>query len=248
VRRSLPCWWSLGNFKRAVVFPDMHLPWVDVKTLQLGLRLVKSMRPDLVIQLGDLTDNYCFSRFPKSMDVITPKAELKKAREMGELFWSEVHSKAPKAKRVQLRGNHEAERLQKAALLLAPTLYSIVEKEARALSIFDGVETTDGYRSTFKTTVQGEPVEFLHGILSTTLAHVQHYQTNIVMGHLHKAELVHSNGFWGLNAGFLGDPDSVVFNYTRTLKTGWTSGIAVVDELGPRFISKRSLERTCKGK
>ncbi len=233
----------MTDFKRVVIFGDMHLPFCDVKTLQHGLRYVKHVKPDLVVQIGDLVDNYCFSRFYKSPDLITPKEELKKARLMAELFWDQVHKNAPKAQRVQLEGNHDTERLEKASLMLAPALSSVVHKAAKELMTFDGVLTVPGYRDTYSARVQGEKVEFLHGVFSTTIAHVRHYGANVVMGHLHRGELQTDGELFGLNVGYLGDPDSPIFNYTRTKLRGWTSGIGVIDNEGPRFVSKRCLER-----
>ncbi len=233
----------MADFKRVVIFGDTHFPFADTKTIQLALKYVKRVKPDLVVQIGDLVDNYCFSRFYKSPDVITPKKELETARTMAEIFWDSVHKAAPRAERVQLEGNHDTERLEKASLMLAPALSSVVVKAAKELMTFDGVLTVPGYRDTYTAKVQGERIEFLHGVFSTTIAHVRHYGANIVMGHLHRGELQTEGDHWGLNVGFLGDEAAPVFSYTQTQRRGWTSGIGVVDGEGPRFISKRALGR-----
>lgn len=237
----------MSNFKTAVILGDLHLPFQDKQTLNLGLQCIKQRKPDLVVQIGDLYDNFNWSRFYKSPDIISPRKEMELARKQSIELWKTIREYSPKSVCVQLNGNHDRERLEKMTLMLAPSFHSIVLEKARELMTFDGVFTVPTYRHSYETIIQGEKVSFMHGTFSTTIAHGKHYMTNVVLGHLHRGEIIpYKQGekdLWAMNVGYMGNPYAPVFNYTKTILHGWTLGLGVIDAEGPKFLSKRALQR-----
>lgn len=238
---------NMTDYKHVVVLGDIHFPFHDKETLKLSLEYIKQKKPDLVLQIGDLNDNYNYSRFYKSPDIISPKEELLLARKQGIYLWQQIKLASPKAKCVQILGNHDIERLKKMSLTLAPALSHLVVEKITELMTFDGVETLDPEKDVFQATIQGEKVLFMHGCFSATIQHAKHYLNNVVLGHLHRSEIQYFNqggkNLWAFNVGYMGDPKSPVFKYTQTVQKSWTQGVGIIDEQGPKFLSKRSLKR-----
>lgn len=97
------------DFRMVVVFPDIHFGHADKGAISAILRMCKDYQPDEVIQLGDLIDAKALGRWPKSPEDLNGlQEEFDEAR----TFWANVKTICPKAKLVQLEGNHE-HRLQK---------------------------------------------------------------------------------------------------------------------------------------
>ena len=232
---------------RAVLLGDLHFPWHDRRALDLALAAIRQGKPDLVVQIGDLYDNFSFSRFDKDPNVEKPRVEMERARQQALDMWFDIRAFAPGARLIQLQGNHDSERLEKLSLRLAPALYDLVSQKAQELMTFPGVETRPAYRDHVDVKVQGERWRLTHGIFSSTLAHVKHHLTNVALGHLHRGEVVPFRQYTGLNVGYLADPGAPVFRYRQTLVNDWTQGIGVIDEQGPRFMNRRTLSRLTKG-
>lgn len=218
----------------------MHAPFHSREAISKTLRLVRETAPDAVVQVGDLYDNFNWSRFYKSPDIISPRKELDQARSFAERFWNDVKRAAPRTKRFQLSGNHDQERLEKLSLTAAPALSSMVQERAAELMTFDGVETLYDYRDYLPLRVNGETINFCHGFLSHTISHVEHYNRSVVCGHLHRASIDYvtrgGRTLFGLNVGWTGNERKPVFNYTKSTVKNWTVGLGLLDERGPRFI------------
>lgn len=235
------------DYKHVVIFGDMHLPWSDKETVRWAINYVNKHKPDLILQIGDLYDNFNYSRFYRSPDVISPRNEMLQARKQGLEFWKQLRIASPKARRIQILGNHDLERLEKMSLTLAPALAHLVVDKMTELMTFEGVETLSSGRDHFSAMVQGERVNFMHGCFSQTIAHAKHYMSNVVLGHLHRGEIIPfkqgDKDLWAMNVGYMGNPKAPVFKYTKTILNAWTLGLGVIDEEGPKFLSKRALRR-----
>lgn len=224
----------MPKIQRVAILGDFHAPCHNRKAAKKALQVIKETRPDAVVQMGDLYDLYNFSRFSKSLNWLTPAAELKAAREAGEELWHSVHRAAPKAQCFQLRGNHDAraedrmhERFPEAESLL----------NVGSLFEFDGVKTFNNWKE--EVIIGG--VCYQHGFRKHG-EHARWNQMNTVVGHSHTGGLVlHKNlkgVYWELNVGWLGDEAAPVFNYLEQRKLSrWTVGMGLIDEHGPRFIS-----------
>lgn len=217
-----------------VALPDIHFPFHSERWFRLALELVGDLKPGLVIQLGDLYDLLSFSKYPRSFNVTTPADEINEARALAESMWATIRHRAPDAKCVQLRGNHD-DRANKRVAESLPAIESLVQPVLSALFAFDGVLTVDDTREEF----EFEGVLYHHGHRRFG-QHVSWNLQSTVNGHLHTGGVVFKQTerqtIWELNAGFGGDKDAPCFTYNAQKRAQPTTlGVGIVDRLGPRF-------------
>lgn len=64
------------------VFGDTHFPFHDQQKVDAAIRLVSRMKPDAVIQIGDVTDQFSFTKYPRDIGAVemTPQQESELAR------------------------------------------------------------------------------------------------------------------------------------------------------------------------
>jgi hypothetical protein len=219
-----------------VILGDIHFPWHNLHALTLALRVVYELQPDNVVQIGDLYDLYSFSKYPRSLNLMTPEAELLAGRAAAEEMWKAVHKASPASKCWQLWGNHDS-RVQRRTLEKLPVMETFVAMRMRDLMTFEGVTTTDSQNK--ELILDG--IHYIHGHLSKVGDHVRETRVCTVAGDLHVGGS-HYIGYegsvhWELRVGWLGDWRAPVYSYhgrKRAHKT--TLGVGVVDAFGPRFI------------
>ena len=218
---------------RILVVGDMHAPFACQKTLKQIYEIAAKEKPTHIVQVGDMYDFFCFSRYSRSMNWMMPEQELQLGRKKAAEFWATIKKAAPKAKCFQLLGNHD-ERLIKRVLEKAPELESVTD--IHSYFCFPGVTTLKDYRHEL---VIGDII-FHHGYLSGKGQHKRKNAMNFVGGHTHLGyvdyEVMAGKVLWELNAGYVGDPESPVFAYTPQKSNFKTRGVGFIDEYGPRFI------------
>lgn len=220
---------------KVVAVPDLHLPWVCWKKINTVYGIIDNENPDIIIQLGDLKDRFAFSRFARSHDVMSPEEEIIEARNGAVNFWKNIHKAAPKAKKIQLLGNHCA-RLQRVVIEKFPEIYSIVQKADKDLFKFKNVKTIEDHRDG----IEIEGVFYCHGWLTKIGDHAKYFLKPVVHGHTHRGGVFHMNAggksIWELDCGYLADQSQVPLQYGPTKTVLWTHGIGMIDKYGPRFI------------
>lgn len=90
-----------------IVIGDLHFPWVKQAALNRIYEAIKIQKPKYVVQIGDLYDQYNFSKYTKDNDILSANKELAKARKMAEDMWKKIQLLSPKSKCYQLKGNHD---------------------------------------------------------------------------------------------------------------------------------------------
>jgi predicted phosphodiesterase len=230
----------MANDKKILVVGDMHAPFACTKTLSKIYEIAKDEKPDFIVQLGDLYDFFCFSRYARSMDWMLPGEELAEGRAQAEEFWKTIKKAAPKAQCFQILGNHD-ERPVKRVLEKAPELEAIAK--VHDYFKFPGVRTLKDAREEL---VIGD-ILFHHGYLSGKGQHKRKNGMKFVGGHSHLGyvdyEVLAGKVLWELNAGYVGDPTSPVFAYTPQKANFKTRGVGLIDKYGPRFICLEPDER-----
>ena len=216
---------------RVLALGDTHFPFHHKKALDWAYRLADKFQPTHVVQLGDLFDQFAFSRYPKVLK-LNPEKELELARTAAEKMWS--HFKGVPS--FQLMGNHD-DRVFKKALSVAPELAALVGQSLRTLYSFSGVRTIHDGREEL---ILGG-VAFQHGHRSRLGDHAKYNRCSTVVGHSHTGGCVYLRDakrvFWELNVGFLGDVASPAFGYVAQKRFHTTTlGVGLVDDLGPRFV------------
>jgi predicted phosphodiesterase len=222
-----------------LVIGDVHAPFEDEKALN---QVIDERAPgkDLVIQVGDLTDLYNYSKYTRNPNLITPKQEVEQARAHAEKAWARIRKRNRKAKCVLLRGNHDA-RVDKRVSENLPELGALVGSTIRDFFTFDGVETIHDPTEEFIVTVNGERVAFMHGHRSKLGDHASYNRISTVCGHSHTGGVVffrdRRRTFWELNAGWFGKESHPVFAYGAQKQIRkWTMGYGEIDHRGPRFV------------
>lgn len=186
--------------------------------------------------MGDLYDLYNFSQHASSRLGLSPIDELTEGRGQAEAFWIGITAAAPKAECFQILGNHDL-RIRKQMIKKAPEMEAILDVlDLESLWRFPGVTLHGDYRDPLE--IDGRL--FIHGY-GKFGSHVRHFLKPTVCGHLHKGAVEFLNlwgaTIWELNAGFLGDRDSLAFRYPQTKLVSWTTGYGLIDQKGPRFVS-----------
>jgi predicted MPP superfamily phosphohydrolase len=227
----------MAKKQRVLVFGDLHFPYQHKKALAWALKQVKTLNPTHVVQIGDLYDFYYSSTYAKKDLKFSATEEVQKGREAAREFWAAVQKAAPKAKCVQLLGNHD-DRPLKRVMEKVPELSAFFN--VRSLFEFASVTTQANSRTEYYIPINGSKVLFHHGYLTGLGKHMHYNEQNCVVGHSHKGGTLfkgYGSGIrWELNVGFLGDETQGPLQYGPQSRKFWTLGFGVVDEHGPRFV------------
>jgi DNA repair exonuclease SbcCD nuclease subunit len=220
----------------AIIVPDTHFPWADWKHIDRIIRLVEDERPDVIVQIGDLYDFWSFSRYAKSLSLITPADEIRKGREEAASMWAALQSAARGARCYQLLGNHD-DRMLNGVMKKAPEIEAVLDVlDYKSLWRFPGVQTQPDSR----TELVLDGIYFQHGHRSKLGDHALYNLAPTVVGHSHRGGVAYfryrDQILWELNAGYVAWQDSAVMQYTSQKESKSTPGVGLIDEDGPRFI------------
>ncbi len=221
-----------------MIFGDMHLPYQNEAALIKALDAVKIEKPTHVIQIGDLYDQYSFSRFTRK-NIVLPQSELETARRQAIEFWDRIQNYSKGVKCYQVLGNHDL-RLIKRAEERLPEAQDLVKASVLELYKFKNVLTIEDDREILKV----KDVWFHHGFLSKLGDHRDKFLANTVCGHSHTGGVVFRqiNGktLWELNAGFLADESAEPMKYNPSRSSKWTLGYGLITYRGdiacPQFV------------
>lgn len=220
---------------KVMVVGDTHFPFADEGAIAQVIAAIKREQPTHVVQIGDLYDQYSFSRFSRSFDIMTPKDEVAKARKQAEAFWRAVQSAAPKAKCHQLLGNHDV-RVTKKILDKIPEFESLGSKVRDDLYTFKNVETLHDVRDW----IEIDGVIYTHGWYSTLGQHMTYFGKSVVHGHTHRAGIAYQRrgaGFiFELDVGHLADETTVPLQYSASKLSRWFKTISIIEDGQPRLV------------
>lgn len=221
--------------RKVFVWPDIHAPFHDRKAINKAYEIMEKEKPNVIINLGDIVDRFSFGRFSRPHDEMTPEEEIEEGRNFCIEFWNTINKINPKARKIQLLGNH-CKRILRSCLDKYPEIYSIVKKHEDDFFKFKGVETVIDNRSELE--IDG--IVYTHGWASKLGDHARHIGKSVVRGHSHRLEMVYFNmnggSLFEVAAGFLADEKRRALQYTPTMTNHWTKGVVVVDKRIPRLI------------
>ncbi len=216
-----------------MILGDLHAPFHCRRVVAKAIELIKRIKPKVVVQVGDLLDFYAFSRYPRSLNLLTPQQEIKSGRRVAEDLWEDVQAAAgKKVECFQLMGNHDS-RLAKRIAEALPEVEGMVPK---GLWTFDGVTTIESERE--ELILDG--VVYMHGYRKHG-DHVKYNLMSTVHGHHHTGGVVFlpvkNKILFELDAGYLANFKSPAMSYgMQSRVTKWTHGVGVIDADGPRFV------------
>lgn len=220
---------------KIVAIPDIHFPYHNSRALKEVLYAVKHEKPTHIVHLGDLYDQYAFSRFTRK-NLELPEQELKQARLQAIDMWEACDVKA---RRYQLLGNHDV-RLLKRSQEKLPEAQELIKRSVMELYRFKGVKTIEDDRDLLE--IAG--IAFHHGYLSKLGDHMRYFGKSTVVGHSHTGGVVYEQRdgktLFELNAGFLADETAEPLRYRPTKSSKWTLGFGLITFRGktacPAFI------------
>lgn len=214
-----------GTIRSILVLPDLHFPWADQQGVEMAHRWAKKHKPDLIVQLGDITDQKMWSRWPTDPDDMSPHQEF-------EAMLSGLQDLSKRfPKMVILSGNHDRRLYTKAAESKLPTKMLKTLQDLVPARGWDW--RLDPRKKLIVPTARGN-VLFLHGDESggTPLAKAVAVGTNVCMGHTHKTSITYRQTMdkfvWGFEAGHLMDVESKAADYAAASPVGAACGFGVI--------------------
>jgi hypothetical protein len=227
--------YKINSYNKIVVIGDSHKPWCDPDALTMVYAIIEKEKPDVVVQIGDLMDMFAQSRFPRSLNIMTPREEIGLAKSQANEMWKKINSIVPNATKWQMVGNHCVRPLRQ-VIEKWPEGEDFVAKAFKDLYAFDGVTTIYDPREELYI---GD-IAFIHGYRSKLGDHSKYMLMNVVCGHSHRGgtffHQVSGETKWELNAGYIADPFSAALSYRAQRLHDWTAGCGIIDSLGPRFV------------
>lgn len=194
----------------------------------------RHLQPTHAVHVGDLLDLYSASRFPNSLNIMTPEREAREGRRMAVQMWKDVQAASKGVECFQLHGNHE-DRAYKTLMRNAPALEKLFEKPLADMLRFDGVTTLGS--SLDELEIGG--TLFHHGWSCNPGFHVRHFLKSVVHGHTHHAGVQYlragSKTLYELDCGVMADFNARPMLYRASVTCKWTTGFGWIDGWGPRF-------------
>ena len=191
--------------KCILIVPDLHFPNEHPNTFKFLKAVKNRLKPDYVVQIGDLVDIGTVSQYTLEPEYISPKDEYEKSLISAKKFYKLFDQCAV------ILGNHDTRVLRKAKSFGVPECYF---KDFKSL-----MEMPKGYK-VYDHLKMGNTF-FTHGWTKTRLKLAQAYNMNTVEGHFHEDfgvswQKTFSGDYFCLRVGCLIDDKSIVFNYNKT--------------------------------
>jgi predicted phosphodiesterase len=222
-------------YNKVLILPDMHAPWVNWKAIEQAHKWAKRHKPDLVIQLGDITDQKVWSRWPKDTDDPAPSDEYIAA----EKVMKRLHKMFPKM--TIIRGNHDTRILSKAIEVGIPAqMFNDIDKVFN----YKGWTWIPQNHKLVINTVRGK-VLVVHGDEQggTVVQKSRILGLSIIQGHTHKVSITYTTSIkgtvFGAEMGCLMDVDSKAAKYAAANPIGCSVGFGVLKYGIPYFIDYR---------
>lgn len=229
---------------RTLFISDLHCPFEHPLAIDFVAMLLDSVRPDLIINLGDEVDFAAFSRYAKDPDMPNGTSELKKARKSLRRLYTALGD----SQVYVCNSNHTQRPLHR--VVEAGVSAEMLKPINEILEAPSSWTWVDEYRCEEFVAIHGE------GFSGPTAAAkaATSFRRSTVIAHVHAHAGVHwSTGrydrIFGMNAGCLIDPSSIAFRYAKHCSHKPTLGCGICIDGWPSFIpmvTSASGRRLCK--
>jgi len=215
-----------SNVKDIVCFSDTHFPFSSQATLEHLYTYLKENKNDIThfFLLGDLYDMFAHTKFPRSMNVYTPKDEMNIGYEMAEEMFNKIQEIVPGIQIFLCSGNHDMRPLKR---ILASYPEGEIFFSTEKFYTFEGVNYIEHDKE-----FEFLNMNFLHGYGTRPGQHMNDTLKCTAVGHSHTGGTVFRKTSWGiiweLNCGYAGDETSKVFGYKALKCSKWTNGLGVI--------------------
>ena len=248
------------GFEKVLVIPDIHFgfrsvdgelkPTHDPEALAVVLKLVETIKPDIMVFLGDTLDWPQFGRHPIGYDL---QRHTEKTLEVAREFFLSLR-KITDCQIEVLEGNHDCrpltyirEELKKLATvpgleITMPSLSKMLGFEQLNIT-YHGEPTKEGWDAYNRgeSYFQHRDMLYIHGVAcgkDAPTKNITKYMMSVCTGHIHKAICqpkptpVFVNGkrrnkvFWAISPGYLGTRDTTI--PSQSSETDYQQGITLI--------------------
>lgn len=217
------------RYRRVLTISDIQAPYQHKDTLAFYRRLKRDIRPDLVVSMGDETDQRTLSRYISDPSDPSGGDEYKAAM----AFWAEMYALFPAAKAVH--SNHGERVFKRATEAGIPWQYLKTVREW--MKAPRGWEWRDYWEIDRVHFEHGERASGQAGLRNLVIANMM----NTCIGHHHESPGTtwvanDRYTFWGMNSGSMVDKDGAGLRYTKKNRHKPVLGTGVILDLVPRFV------------
>lgn len=219
---------AVERLKRILILPDAHTPYHDKEALEgliMGV-VLRKVKFDILVILGDWFDFYCISRFTKDPRRLRG---LEHEIQAGVALLRQLEA-YPFERRIFIEGNHET-RLSRAVSEKMPETYEFIQREWER---FFPPEKWEYVPYMDDTTIGKLYVTHdvgRSGVHSTLLSLID-YQDNVVIGHNHSMDYVVRGNAKGVphvgaSFGWLGDVRKIDYRHRMKSRRDFVLGFGV---------------------
>jgi predicted phosphodiesterase len=258
------------SVKRTLVIPDTHFQSPvngglispdfchDPNVISLMLQVMKDLKPDEVIHLGDICEMGTVSEWAKSVNRESQikgndgewyKSTWKEQMNMVESFWRYIHKVVPNSKKHQLEGNHD---FWCDLSFSKPPLSQFPELTMRNWNVWKELGISyyryDGDQKKEQPWVDVGKVRVLHGYKNVSAQRVRLEHDNSVYGHQHKilynswdASSRETRRSWCIGCLTKLKPD---YNSRGGAQNGWAQAFAIIYTMPDGNFNVRVVEIT----
>jgi predicted phosphodiesterase len=215
--------------RKVFVISDTHFPFHSKSGYRKMLEALEKEQPDVVVQIGDLLDQYVFSKYTRSPN-ISLEQDLVKGLAKAQQMWATIQHLVPGVECYQLLGNHDVRMAKRIAEKL-PELGDLISTSD--IYAFENVTLLPSDREYLLL----DGVVYTHGHLSKSIDHAKHFNKPTVHGHRHRPTIEFDSAkLWSMDVGYMADSKSLPLSYTQTRLSKWTMACGVVENGKPRLI------------
>lgn len=172
-----------------VALGDVHAPFHNRKALAWAIEQIRQLKPAYVVQMGDLLDQYGFSKHATNPNLMSPKEELAKGMKAAREMWAAIREASPKSQCLQISGNHDA-RIRKRVAEKLPELQDVLDLE---MFDFPGVKCVNNDREYVRIVLPYSKTKVIltHGWFTQPGRHLAYFNESVLFGHLHRPSIVY---------------------------------------------------------
>lgn len=228
---KVPTGLPLSQYGRTTfVISDMHMPFHDREVWATKMAMIRFLRPENVVIVGDLLDCYAVSFFPKD-----PGRKTRILDELNDALpcLDELESlRVPNV--IVLEGNHE-ERLRRLVIGQVPALDGMVKTIPEILRIKERGWTWVPYKHSFSIGAMRYSHDFSRFGINAARQALLDVGRNVTFGHSHRLGIayqgqIEDDGHVAMNVGWGGDFEQVDYAHRDRARRDWMHGCGIVDE------------------
>lgn len=220
---------------RILVIPDLHFPYHHPNFFKDLTPLLKSFKPQAIVQMGDICDFHAINRHeldPDAPDIITEIAQA-------NIFIKKLANMIPKDVRVYMCiGNHD-NRIERRA-----TGHGVPRAFLKRFEDLVGIPPH--WQVAFEHKI--DDIVFMHGKSPVRGKTGMAYGCNTVQGHFHsKLEICYLQSptrvIWSVFTGAAVDDDSLAMAYGKNNLEKGAYGFVLIEKGTPRIIPGTKLDK-----